>query len=308
MKILITGGAGFIGLNLSKKLVKDGHTVTILDNFSSSSKKKLQNLELFENINLLVDDVCHTSFKNCDALINLACPASPPRYQSMPLETLDTCFLGTKNCLDFCLKNNIKLIHASTSEIYGDPLVHPQKEDYYGNVNTFGPRSCYDEGKRISETLCYEYKKKGAEVNVIRIFNTYGPYMDSDDGRVISNFINQALKDENITIYGDGTQTRSFCFIDDLVDGISKILDSEINLDRPINLGNPEEYNVSEIANKIIDQTCSRSKIVFHELPKNDPLKRKPCIESAKNFFSWQPKVSIDEGIRETVNYFRSKL
>ena len=305
MKVLIAGGAGFIGTNLSIDLVSEGHEVVILDNFSSSHMEKISSLDILKKTKQLEEEICKSNFESCDVFINLACPASPPRYQYDPLGTLEACYTGTKNILNFCLSNKIKLIHASTSEIYGDPKEHPQKEDYFGNVNSFGPRSCYDEGKRVSETLCYEYKKLGLDVNVIRIFNTYGPFMDYDDGRVISNFINQAIKNKEITIYGDGQQTRSFCYIDDLISGIKKIIFSNKNLEMPINFGNPDEYEIREIANMVISITRSNSKIKYLDLPINDPLKRKPCIENAKNFFSWQPEVTICEGLNETIKYFK---
>ena len=318
MKVLVTGGAGFIGANLVRRLLLDGFEVTVLDDLSTGHKKNLE--EVFDKITFLEQDVEEEFDGEFDIIFNLACPASPKKYVIKPVKTMKTNFLGTLNVLELALKTGAKVLHASTSEIYGDALVHPQHEEYLGNVNTVGPRSCYDEGKRIAESLCFEYFLKGVDVRVVRIFNTYGPYMDSLDGRVVSNFILQALNGEDITIYGNGSQTRSFQFVDDLVEVfmlyvneskdelLAKFKDNGwVNL--PIlNTGNPGEFTIKELAEKVISLTNSNSKLVYLELPQDDPKQRRPDITLAKNILGWQPKIQLDEGLKKTIKYFKELL
>lgn len=284
MRVLVTGAAGFIGSNLCQRLNNDEHEVFGID------------------VAWEEEDICDDVDQLCDWLFNLACDASPKRYQQFPFFTLRTNFTGTWNCLENALRYNAKMLQASTSEVYGDPLQNPQREDYWGNVNPVGPRSCYDEGKRIAETLCYEYKKEvGVDVRIARIFNTYGPGMDADDGRVVSNFIVQALRGEPLTIYGQGMQTRSFCYIDDLLDGFMTL----INADEFVtNLGNPTEFTVYELAELVLRLTGSKSKMVFLPLPQDDPQQRKPDITKAKTL-GWEPKVSLEDGLKETIKYFK---
>ena len=303
MKVLITGGAGFIGINLAKKLLSLGYEVVLLDNFYNSKKNKIKNFNFIEH------DIREklSLNENFDYIYNLACPASPPIYQIDPIYTLETSFIGVKNMLDFALEKNAVFLQASTSEIYGNPLVSEQTENYLGNVNTIGPRACYDEGKRIAETLCFDYKRKyNSKIRLPRIFNTYGPHMDKNDGRVVSNFINQAIRNEDITIYGDGSQTRSFCYIDDLVNGLIKLMDS--NYEKPINLGNPNEFTILELANKVIEMTDSKSKIIFMDLPEDDPLIRRPNIDIAKKELLWKPSIQLEEGLLKTIEYYRKDL
>tara|TARA_Y100000389_G_C17383084_1_gene475454 strand:- start:333 stop:1268 length:936 start_codon:yes stop_codon:yes gene_type:complete len=309
-KILITGGGGFIGSHLCKLYIDKGFEVTCLDNLSSGKLDNLDELSDVKNFTFVKHDIINPlNFNNnFDIILNFACPASPKYYYNYPLDTAFTSIFGIKNVLDFAVLNNSKILHASTSEVYGDPLQHPQKESYFGNVNTIGPRSCYDEGKRAAEMIIYEYEKKyNLDCKIIRIFNTYGPKMRRDDGRVISNFINQAIRNEDITIYGDGSQTRSFCFIDDLINGIDKYIKLDEKFLGPINLGNPHELSMKNIAEIIIDLTKSSSKIVFSELPQNDPLKRKPDISLAKQKLSFKPEVAIEDGILKTIQFFRNK-
>ncbi len=307
-KILITGGAGFIGSHLCKHFLENDFFVTCLDNLSSGNFDNIAHLESNKNFSFKNFDITNIlDFKNdFDFVLNFACPASPKYYLNSPIETANASISGVINILDFCVKNNSVLLHASTSEVYGDPLVHPQDESYYGNVNPIGPRSCYDEGKRVAEMFIYEFQKKyNMNSKIIRIFNTYGPNMNHDDGRVVSNFINQALQNEDITIYGDGTQTRSFCYIDDLVSGIVTYLELEENYLGPINLGNPSELNMIDLANKIVKLTNSNSKIIFKSLPENDPMKRKPDISLAIEKLNFSPKVTIDLGLSKTIDYFK---
>ncbi len=309
-KILITGGGGFIGSHLCKLYIDKGFEVTCLDNLSSGKLDNLDELSDVKNFTFVKHDIIKPlNFNNnFDIILNFACPASPKYYYNYPLETAFTSIFGIKNILDFAVLNNSKILHASTSEVYGDPLEHPQKESYFGNVNTIGPRSCYDEGKRAAEMIIYEYEKKyNLDCKIIRIFNTYGPKMRSDDGRVISNFINQAIRNEDITIYGDGSQTRSFCFIDDLINGIDKYIELDDKFLGPINLGNPHELSMKNLAEIIIGLTKSSSKIVFSELPQNDPLKRKPDISLATQKLSFKPEVVIEDGILKTIQFFRKK-
>ena len=307
-KILITGGSGFIGSHLCEYFLEHNFDVTCLDNLSSGNFKNIAHLEERRNFLFKNFDITNTfNFKNdYDFILNFACPASPKYYLNSPIETANASISGIINVLHFSIKNNSTLLHASTSEVYGDPLVHPQNESYYGNVNPIGPRSCYDEGKRVAEMYIYEFQKKyNMNSKIIRIFNTYGPKMNHDDGRVVSNFINQALSNEDITIYGDGTQTRSFCYIDDLVSGIASYLALKDNYLGPINLGNPVELNMLDLAEKVIKQTSSSSKIIFKPLPKNDPMKRKPDISLAKEKLNFIPEVTIDLGLSKTIDYFK---
>ena len=305
MKVLITGAAGFLGSHLSKTLLNQGHQVIGLDDFSTGSMDNLKMLEGNTNFQIIKHDVREPYEIDVDAILNFACPASPVHYQSDPVRTIETNFLGIINMLHLAKKNRAILLQASTSEIYGDPTVSPQSEDYWGNVNPIGIRSCYDEGKRAAETLCFDYRRQyGLDTRVIRIFNTYGPNMAIGDGRVVSNFIVQALQGNDITIYGDGSQTRSFCFVSDLIEGILKVLFSKLTIDFPINLGNPNEFTVLELANKILEVTKSNSKIVFKDLPGDDPKQRKPDISLAAKVLNWSPKIQLVEGIVETSKYF----
>ena len=303
--ILITGGAGFIGSHLCKILVELGHNVICLDNLLTGSISNIQNLKKNKNFEFVKHDITEPYFRdNIDEIYNLACPASPVHYQYNPIKTIKTCTIGVINMLGLAKKNNSKILQASTSEIYGDPEVHPQKEDYNGNVNTIGFRSCYDEGKRCAETLFMDYKREhNLNIKIVRIFNTYGPNMAKNDGRVVSNFILQALNNENISIYGDGSQTRSFQFIDDLIVGLLKMMKSDFV--GPVNLGNPEELSIKNLANKVIKLTNSSSEIVYKMLPEDDPKKRRPDISLALKNLNWSPKYSLDNGLIETINYFK---
>lgn len=306
MKILVAGGAGFIGLNLIGNLLKyKSYKITCIDNFQTSNKKNIKNLS--NAINIINADI--KKYKNYnqqyDLIINLACPASPPAYQLNPIDTIKTSFIGTLNLLELAKKNQSRFIQASTSEVYGDPHEHPQTEKYLGNVNPIGIRACYDEGKRAAETLCSDFNRQyGLQVNIVRIFNTYGPYMKIDDGRVVTNFINSSLNNKPLEIYGDGNQTRSFCYVDDLVDGFIKLISINYKDFFPLNLGNPDEFTMIDLANKIIKLTNSKSSIVFKKLPSDDPTRRKPDISRAKNILKWVPNTSLDRGIAKTIEYF----
>lgn len=303
-KILVTGGAGFIGRNLISSLISEYHVICV-DNFLTS---KISNIEEFinnDNFELIQSDIIDLKNTNCDFIFNLACAASPVWYSKYHKETIKTCTEGVFNILRIAKLNNAKVFHASTSEVYGDPSISPQNESYYGNVNSFGPRSCYDEGKRCAEAILFSHKKE-VDFFLGRIFNTYGPYMQKDDGRVISNFINQAIRNENITIYGDGSQTRSFCFIDDMVNILKSLIDFSDSYQMPFNIGNPVEYTINHTAEKIIKLSNSNSKIEYSNLPKNDPLQRKPDISIAKQVFNWSPKVDFEEGVSKTINYFEN--
>ena len=308
---LITGSAGFIGTNLVKRLLSLDRRVIGLDNFYSSSPDNVKLFKDNSDYSFIKADVRKLPkiSEHLDEIYNLACPASPPIYQKDPIFTLETSILGIKNTLELAKKNKAKILHASTSEIYGDPDQHPQKETYWGNVNPIGPRSCYDEGKRVAETYCYEYFNLGVDVRVVRIFNTYGPFMDPKDGRVVSNFLNQVLRGENLTIYGDGKQTRSFCFIDDLIEGMLKFMKLKKRFLGPINLGNPDEFTILELAQKAINLAGDTGSGIEHKpLPKDDPKKRRPGISLAKSVLNWQPKINLDEGLEKTMDYFKSKL
>jgi len=309
MKILLTGAAGFLGSHLSRKLLYEGHQVIGLDDLSTGS---LQNVEPFlnnPNFEFINADVRTPVDLEIDAILNFACPASPIHYQADPVRTIETNFIGIINMLHLAKKRNAILLQASTSEVYGDPDRSPQAEEYWGNVNPIGIRSCYDEGKRAAETLCFDYKRQyGVDTRVIRIFNTYGPNMAIADGRVVSNFIIQALRNEPITIFGDGKQSRSFCFVDDLIDGIYKVLLLDKNPETPINLGNPHEFTMLELAEQIVTQNYSKSKIVMRPLPIDDPKHRCPDIRRAIELLQWEPKVPLAEGLIRTANYFKAIL
>ena len=306
--VLVTGGAGFIGTNLCKRLLKDGKKVICVDNLFTGKMRNIKPLMSNINFKFIKHDIIEplNIEEKIDEIYNLACPASPPNYQKDPLFTIKTNFIGMINMLELAKKNNCKILQASTSEVYGDPLEHPQKESYWGHVNSFGIRSCYDEGKRCAETLCFNYiNKYGVDVKIIRIFNTYGPFMDKDDGRVVSNFINQALYNQNITIYGDGTQSRSFQFVDDLIEAMIRVMKTDNNFHGPINLGNPNEFNIKTLAEIILELIKdSKSRIIYVELPKDDPCKRKPDISLAKEKLGWEPKIQLKEGLIKTIDYF----
>ncbi|MEM1312726.1 MAG: UDP-glucuronic acid decarboxylase family protein [Patescibacteria group bacterium] len=307
-KILITGGAGFIGSNLCRYLLAKGHKVLCLDNFFSSKKSSISGLLDDPHFEFISHDIIEPiSLSGVDCIYHLACPASPPNYQKDPIYTFRTSVWGTYNILQVARENQARVLLASTSEIYGDPFQHPQTETYWGNVNPIGPRSCYDEGKRASETLFMaHYNMHSLDIKIVRIFNTYGPYMGRDDGRVVSNFINQALNNQDITIYGDGTQTRSFQYIDDLVNGLVKMMNSEDDFVGPVNLGNPGEYTVAQLAEFILKLLPeSKSKVVYKDLPINDPKKRKPDISLAKAKLDWKPVIELERGLTQTIDYFR---
>lgn len=306
-KILVTGGAGFIGNHLCRRLLSEGHFVICLDNFFTGLKKHIADLIENPNFELIEHDIIEPIDLDVDQIYNLACPASPPHYQFDPVKTLKTSVIGILNMLELAKKNNAIILQASTSEVYGNPLVHPQTESYWGNVNPIGIRSCYDEGKRTAETLMMDsHRQYGVATRIIRIFNTYGPNMDPKDGRVVSNCIMQALNDDDITIYGDGSQTRSFCYVDDLVDGMIKMMNNPQGFIGPLNLGNPSERTVLNLAEMITELTESSSKIKFMPLPSDDPLKRKPDITLAEKELGWAPKTDIKDGLRKTIEYFKT--
>ena len=306
-KILVTGGAGFIGSHLCKKLTEENNHVICLDNFYTGSRINVESLINLPNFEIIEHDIEHEIDIKVDEIYNLACPASPPQYQFNPVKTIRTSVLGTANMLELAKKYNARILQASTSEVYGDPLEHPQKETYWGNVNPIGIRSCYDEGKRCAETLMADYNRQyGTDIKIVRIFNTYGPNMHLNDGRVVSNFIVQALKNEDITIYGDGNQTRSFCYVSDLVDGLVKMMDSPTT--GPLNLGNSAERTILNLAELIIKKTDSNSKIIHKPLPGDDPVRRRPDLTLAKTVLKWEPNVDINEGLDHTIKYFQNKL
>ncbi|WP_235497054.1 UDP-glucuronic acid decarboxylase family protein [Aneurinibacillus migulanus] len=308
-RILITGGSGFIGSHLCRHFLKKGHEVICIDNFSTSSRFNVLDLIPNPRFELIKLDVTLPLHFEVDEIYNLACPASPIHYQNDPIKTIKTNILGIMNVLDLAVCLNTKVLHASTSEVYGDPLIHPQREDYWGNVNPIGKRSCYDEGKRCAETLCFDFHGQyGIDVRVVRIFNTYGPHMHPRDGRVVSNFIIQALKGENITIYGDGQQTRSFCYVDDLIEGITRMMEIDEGFIGPVNLGNPIECTILELAEKVLSLTGSKSKLTFIPLPMDDPKQRKPDITLAKSKLGWKPKVNLEDGLKRTIAYFQNRL
>ncbi len=308
MRILVTGGAGFLGSHLCERLLAAGDEVICLDNFFTGRKKNVRHLLNNPNFDLIRHDITIPILLEVDKIYHLACPASPIHYQYNAIKTIKTNVLGTINMLGIAKRAKARILFASTSEVYGDPAMHPQKEDYWGNVNTIGIRSCYDEGKRVAETLMMDYHRQNkVDIKIIRIFNTYGPRMLPDDGRVVSNFIIQALKGEDITVYGKGSQTRSFCYVDDLVEGMVRMMDSE-NFTGPVNLGNPEEYTILEFAQKIIAMTGSKSKIAYKPLPSDDPRQRQPDITLAGQKLGWKPAVSVTDGLTRTIEYFRKEL
>jgi len=311
--ILITGGAGFVGTNLTRRLLNEGNTIICIDNFYTGNRRNIKDLLNHPNYHIIDHDITKEISilklpNKIDEIYNLASPASPPAYQTDPLFTINTNVDGIKNVLGLALRYNAKILQASTSEIYGDPIVHPQREDYWGNVNTLGPRSCYDEGKRIAETYCYLYGLEyDIDYKLIRIFNTYGPYMDPCDGRVISNFINQAINNEDITIYGNGSQTRSFQYIDDLVEGMIRVMKTPSDFHGPINLGNPIEFTISDLAIQVLKMIPeSKSKIVLKPFPQDDPTRRKPDIVLAKNMLKWNSNIKLEEGLSKTIKYFKN--
>ncbi len=304
-RILITGGAGFLGSHLCDLLVAEGNDVICLDNFFTGTKKNIVNLLGKSNFELIRHDLVQPIFIEVDEIYNLACPASPIHYQYNPVKTVKTSVMGAIHMLGLAKRVQAKILQASTSEVYGNPMVHPQKEEYWGNVNTIGPRSCYDEGQRCSETLFFDYHRQNqVNIRVVRIFNTYGPRMHPNDGRVVSNFIVQALTNKDITVFGDGSQTRSFCYVDDMVEGLVRMMKAPDDFIGPVNLGNPMEFSILELAQKIIRITQSKSKIVFNPLPQDDPLQRRPDIGLAKEKLQWQPLIELDEGLGKTVEYF----
>lgn len=304
-RVLVTGGAGFLGSHLCDKLIADGHEVICLDNFFTGRKKNIAHLLSNPNFEVMRHDVIQPIYAEVDWIFNLACPASPVHYQRDPVRTIKTNVMGALNSLGCAKQNSARVLQASTSEVYGDPKVHPQPERYRGAVNPIGIRACYDEGKRVAETLFFDYHRQhGLDIRVVRIFNTYGPRMTANDGRVVSNFIVQALKGEDITIYGDGTQTRSFCYVDDLIDGIVKMMNVE-NFTGPVNLGNPGEFTMIELAELVLKLTGSKSKLVYRPLPSDDPTQRCPVIDLAKEKLNWQPTVKLEDGLKLTIKYFR---
>ncbi|NLL62103.1 MAG: SDR family oxidoreductase [Candidatus Atribacteria bacterium] len=306
-RILVTGGAGFIGSHLSERLLNKGNEVLCVDNFFTGDKRNIAHLLDNPYLEVIRHDITFPLYVEVDEIYNLACPASPVNYQKDPIQTTKTNVAGSINMLGLAKRLKIKILQASTSEVYGDPDVHPQPEDYRGNVNPIGPRACYDEGKRCAETLFFDYHRQlNLNIKVVRIFNTYGPHMKPDDGRVVSNFIIQALSNRDITIYGDGSQTRSFCYVDDMVDGIIKMMDSPDNFVGPVNLGNPNEFSILELAQIIIRLTNSNSKIVYKPLPEDDPIKRRPDISLAKRELQWEPTIQLEEGLKKTINWFLS--
>ncbi|CAM8366654.1 WcaG Nucleoside-diphosphate-sugar epimerases [Candidatus Methylopumilus universalis] len=308
-RILVTGGAGFLGSHLCDRLIKDGNDVLCLDNFFTGSKSNIAHLMTNPYFELKRHDVTFPIYVEIDQIFNLACPASPLHYQYDPVQTTKTSVHGAINMLGLAKRTGARIFQASTSEVYGDPEQHPQQESYWGRVNPIGPRSCYDEGKRCAETLFFDYyRQHKLDIKVVRIFNTYGPRMHPNDGRVVSNFIVQALKGQEITIFGDGSQTRSFCYVDDLIEGFIRMMRTDSELTGPINLGNPGEFTMLELAEKVVNLTGSKSKLVFQALPTDDPKQRQPDITLAKHHLDWEPKVELNDGLKETISYFRKLL
>lgn len=308
-RILVTGGAGFIGSHLCEKLLNQGNEVICLDNLFTGRKENIRHLMDNPHFEFIRHDVIEPVYVECDQIYNLACPASPPHYQFDPVKTAKTGVMGALNVLDLAKHCRARVLQASTSEVYGDPEVHPQPESYWGHVNPNGIRSCYDEGKRMAETLFFDYhRQEGVDIKIVRIFNTYGPRMRPDDGRVVSNFIMQALRGEDITIYGDGKQTRSFCYVDDLVEGLIRMMNSRNGFTGPVNLGNPGEFTMLELAGLVLDLTGSKSKLVHKPLPQDDPAQRKPVIDLAKKELGWEPTIPLREGLLSTIRYFENVL
>ena len=308
-KILVTGGAGFLGSHLCEKLLSKGHEVICVDNYFTGIKENIEHLRESPRFELIRHDITFPLYVEVDEIYNLACPASPIHYQYDPVQTIKTSVHGAINMLGLAKRINAKILQASTSEVYGDPEIHPQNELYWGRVNPIGIRSCYDEGKRCAETLFFDYNRQhNVNIKVVRIFNTYGPRMHPNDGRVVSNFIIQALQNDDITVYGDGSQTRSFCYVDDLIDGSQIFMNSRDSFQGPINLGNPSECSILELAEKIVDLTNSRSKLIFKQIPDDDPKQRQPDITLAKENLNWEPKIELNDGLMHTIEYFRSYL
>jgi len=306
-KILVTGGAGFLGSHLCDALLKKNHSVLCVDNFYTGTKKNIEKLLLNPNFKLIEHDITYPIYYEVDEIYNLACPASPIHYQNNPVQTTKTNVFGAINILDLANKLKVKVLQASTSEVYGDPEIHPQPESYNGKVNPIGIRACYDEGKRCAETLFFDYfRQEKLSIKVVRIFNTYGPNMHHQDGRVVSNFIMQALENKNITIFGDGTQTRSFCYVDDLIKGLISMMETNKSVTGPINLGNPNEFTMNQLAREVIRITNSKSKIAYKELPQDDPRKRQPDITLAKSELNWEPTIELEEGLKKTIDYFKT--
>lgn len=306
-RILITGGAGFLGSHLCDKLLENGNDIICVDNFFTGSKDNIVHLLDNPYFELIRHDITIPLHHEVDEIFNLACPASPIHYQFDPVKTTKTSVHGAINLLDLAKRKNAKILQASTSEVYGDPKEHPQTETYWGNVNPIGIRSCYDEGKRCAETLFFDYhRQNNVDIKVMRIFNTYGPNMHPDDGRVVSNFIMQALRQEDITIYGDGSQTRSFCYVDDLIDGMILLMNSRKGFTGPVNIGNPGEFTIKELAQKVLDLTGSKSKLIFKDLPQDDPLQRKPDISLVQKELEWEPKIDLEAGLIKTIEYFKT--
>ncbi len=309
MKILVTGGAGLVGSHLCRKLIKQGHEVIAIDNLLTGSKRNIADLIDANNFTFIYNDVINPiDIQGLDQIYHLACAASPVQFTKNPLHTTKTSVIGTINALDLAKKNNAKILLSSTSEVYGDPLVHPQNENYWGNVNPVGPRACYDEGKRCAESICFDYHRAyGLDIRIIRIFNTYGPSMDPKDGRAISNFIIQALRNEDITVKGDGSQTRSFQYIDDLLVAIDKMMNNKKDFLGPVNLGNPSEFEIGELANIVLELIPeSKSKIIYVDLPQDDPKRRKPDISLAKEKLNWEPRIKLADGLKPTIEYFKN--
>lgn len=308
-RILVTGGAGFLGSHLCDRLIREGNDVICADNLFTGSKDNIRHLLGNPYFEFLRHDVINPLYVEVDQIYNLACPASPIHYQYNPIKTTKTSIYGAMNMLGLAKRVNARILQASTSEVYGDPEIHPQPESYRGCVNTIGLRSCYDEGKRAAETLFFDYHRKhGVDIKVMRIFNTYGPKMNPNDGRVVSNFIVQALKGEDITVYGDGSQTRSFCYVDDLIEGMVRLMNSRDGFTGPVNMGNPGEFTILQLAQMVIEMTYSSSKIVFKELPSDDPLQRKPVIDLAKEELDWEPHISLKEGLKATIDYYAENI
>ncbi len=306
-RVLVSGGAGFLGSHLCERLLNEGNYVICMDNLFTGSKDNIEHLMRNPDFEFICHDVTEPIYVDVDRIYNLACPASPPHYQYDPIKTAKTSVYGAINMLGLAKHCNARILQASTSEVYGDPLVHPQPESYRGNVNTIGIRSCYDEGKRMAETLFFDYHRQhDVDIKVIRIFNTYGPRMNPQDGRVVSNFIVQALKGEDITIYGDGTQTRSFCYVDDLIEGMVRMMDSRDGFTGPVNLGNPGEFTMKQLAELVLSATGSKSKIVYRELPSDDPTQRKPVIDLAMKELGWKPTIKLEDGLKRTIEYFKT--
>jgi UDP-glucuronate decarboxylase len=309
VRYLVTGGSGFLGSHLCRRLISQGHEVIAVDNFYTGSKSNINDLLGNQKFELIRHDVTFPLFIEVDAIMNLACPASPIHYQKHPVQTTKTSVIGAINMLGLAKRLGIPIFQASTSEVYGDPTISPQTEDYWGNVNPLGIRACYDEGKRVAETLFFDYHRQyNLEIKVVRIFNTYGPSMNLNDGRVVSNFVVQALRGENLTIYGDGSQTRSFCFVSDLIDGFVKMINTKSDITGPINLGNPNEFTMLELAEKVIKLTESKSKLEFKALPSDDPKQRKPDITLAQSKLNWNPRIELEEGLQKTIEDFKLRM